>query len=853
MRHLWREARGQRRPLVFFVLCLAVGVAAVVAVAGFSEGLDRGIQREARQMLAADLSVRGRHPVPEEIHRAVDAINAAQRTEIRELITLVAAPKEGAVGSSLLVEIKALGGTYPFYGEVEFGEVLPELAGTLRPDDLGGSLGAAHHAAVAPEVLSRLGLGLGDTLRIGGEPFRIVATVLREPDRIAGAFALGPRVFVTTEGLDRTTLEQLGSRITYRTLVALPPDDTLDVESVAETLRQTLPDSLRHRVETWRQAQPALRRSLERSERYLGLAALLSLLLGGIGVAQTVRAWIAGRLNAIAVLKCLGYRPRQVLRLYLGQTVAMALVGSALGVVLGVTLQGVAAQVLRGVLPVEYLDPWQAGAMARGLLLGVGVSLLFAWPPLEAAQRTPPIRVLRRDAEPPTAGQSAQRLQWATLLLGVFALATWQAKAWFEGALFTVGLVLATAALWGASRLLLAQTQRWRAGAVGPSKLWLRQGLAALERPGSGTLGAIVALGLGVLVVLTMWLVERRLSHQLDRDVPTEAPTAFLIDIQPDQWADVRALLEEQGAEDIDSVPMVMARLTTVDGRTAEEMAEAIGREGGDANWALRREQRLTYLETLPEGNAVIDGTLWSDPNLDELSVEEEYAELLGIRLGSRLLFDIQGVELELTVTSLRRVDWGTFGINYYLIVEPGVLEDAPQSRVAAVRLPEAADQVTQDALAAGFPNVTAIRLRDVLGRVTTMLGRVGLGVRLLGLLTVFAGLAILSGAVSASASRRGREVALLKTLGMTRRQVAAAFAVEFGLVGTVAGVVGTVAGTAIAWGVTTHGMDIPWSLDLPAILVTLGMAVALSVGAGLAASGNALRQRPVETLRHME
>lgn len=878
LRHLRRESRGSRGRLVFFVACLASGVAAVTAVAGLAEALDQGIRREARTLLAADLAVRGRRPIPVEIETAIDRIAGAERTEIRETLTLVAAtlveaagdtaevsPEAASPARSLLVELKSVDGTYPFYGDLDL-----EPAATLA------QLLDERSTVVAPEVLRRLELSLGDEVRIGGETFRITGIVLKEPDRIAGRLTLGPRLFVNAAGLARAGLERLGSRVTYRTLVRLPADRQDDLDDVAEELSGFLASDGRHRIETFREAQPAMRRGLERTGRYLALAALLSLLIGGLGVAQTVRAWLAGRMDAIAVLKSLGYRPREILWLYLGQTVALGFFGSLAGVALGVAVQGGATRLLAGALPVENLDLIQPLAWGRGLLLGVGVALLSSLPPLAAARRVPPIRVLRRDTEPLPPSRPALVGAVLALLGSCLALAAWQAGSWTLGVLFTGGLVVVAAVLGLAARGLarLASRSRFR------SRLWLRQGLAALQRPGASTLSGIVALGLGVVALLGMLLVERSLSAELAKEFPRDAPTAFLIDIQPDQWAGVEGLLREQQSGRIDSVPMVMARIAAIDGRSTEELQAEIGDapdrrsnerrsnepqargrrqgEGGPRDrqgdrregWTLRREQRLTYLEQLPEDNVILEGALWHDPQLAEISVEEEFARGLGAVLGSVLTLDIQGVTLDLTVTSLRRVDWGTFGINFFLVAEPGILEDAPQTRVAAARLPEGREQQVQDALAASFPNVTMIRTREVLEKVATILDRLALGVRLLGALTVFAGLAILAGAVSAGSIRRGAEVALLKTLGMSRRQVVASFATEYALMGLVAGVIGTAGAAVLAYFVVTRGMEVPWRAEPLWLLGSVAGTMVLAVVAGLAASSGALRKRPVEVLR---
>jgi len=365
----------------------------------------------------------------------------------------------------------------------------------------------------------------------------------------------------------------------------------------------------------------------------------------------------------------------------------------------------------------------------------------------------------------------------------------------------------------------------------------------------------VVALGLGVLVLVAMLLVEKHLGATLDRDLPSNAPTAFLVDIQPDQWAGVERLLIEGGAENIDSVPVITARIASINGRDASDITAELVRErppDDDSRWALRREQRLTYLEQLPADNEIIAGQLWSDPQVAELSVESEFAADLGLKIGSSVVFDIQGVEIELRVTSLRQVDWSTFGINFFFIAEPGVLDQAPQHRVAAARIPVAADQAVQDRLAAEFSNVTLIRIREVLERIAAILRQLALGVRLLGSLTVLAGLAILAGAISAGALHRGAEVALYKTLGMTRWQVLATYATEYALIGLTAGLIGTLGGAALAWAVLRFAMQIDWTWPLAELAVAPLVITLLTITTGLAASLRALQRRPAEVLRQL-
>jgi putative ABC transport system permease protein len=357
-----------------------------------------------------------------------------------------------------------------------------------------------------------------------------------------------------------------------------------------------------------------------------------------------------------------------------------------------------------------------------------------------------------------------------------------------------------------------------------------------------------------VTVVLATQIVQGRLAEQLGADVPTSAPTAFIVDIQPDQWGALRAQLESEGAEGIESAPVVVGRLAAIDGKPLAEIADPTTRpsdwEDGRRRWALTREQRITYRADLPAGNQLVAGALWSDPDHPELSIEEDFARQLGVAVGSSLTLDVQGIPLEFRVTSIRRVEWKTFGINFFLLAEPGSLDDAPQFRLATLRLPPARELAVQDRLAAAFPNVTLINVRQILDRVSSVIARIGQAVRVLGLFTVVAGVLILAGAVGATAARRGREVAVLKTLGMTRAGVAAVFSLEYALVGLVAGTIGAASAAVLAWAVLTRGMEIAWRWPWGTLAAGGAAAVLLSVAAGLAASRGALGRSPIEVLR---
>lgn len=836
LRWALRESRGGGGRLLALTACLAIGVAAVVAVTGAVDAVEAGMDGRARDLLGADLVVSARTPLPPEFDAFLaEAAPAALRTDVVELRSMAAAPgQDDQPGVSTLVELKVVDGPFPHYGEL-----------TLDPP---GPLHAAldaERAAVAPALLAALGLAPGDEFLLGGARFTAAAQVLAEPDRLGISFTLGPRVFITQEGLERTDLLGFTSRVDHEAHLALPAGT--DVEALEERIeRELLEPGLVRRVRSGADGQPGVGRQLERVERTLGLMALLSLVLGGIGVSQVVRAWIATRTPAVAVMRCLGLRPGEILVVFLGQVLLLALLGCAVGVAAGAVVPWFLPQLMPDVVPADLVDPFQPLAWGRGLLLGLLLALVFALPPLTALWRVSPARVLRAEAAPLPAPRLVTAACVLALLAAVFLSALTLGERMDLALGFSGGLLVTAAVLMLAARALMAAVGRLPRNRVGP---WLRHGLAALARPGAGTVGAVTALGLGVFVVTAVAVVAERLGHSLATSLPENAPTAFLVDIQPDQWPELSAELEARAPGAVRSVPVAMARLASLDGVPVAELAET-GGGGGRGRWALTREQRLTWMEALGDDNRILAGELWSDPAAAEVSLEEGYAESLDVGLGSTLGFDIQGVPVEVRVTSIRSVEWRSFAINFFLVVEPGVLDDAPHVRLATVRMDEADQRAVQDLVAARMPNVTLLDVRAILQKVAELLEVLASAILALGALTVLTGLAVLAGSVAGNGLRRRREVALLKTLGVTRRGVRGLLSLEHALLGAVAGAVGSVAGLLLADGflreVAELVVDLPW-LAVPGAALGAGV---LSAICGVAACRGALREAPLASLR---
>ncbi|MGK0481820.1 MAG: putative ABC transport system permease protein [Planctomycetota bacterium] len=827
-----RESRGARGRLFFMTTCLALGVAAVTGVAALVSAVDGALNRDARSLLAADVSIESRRAFPLELEIQLDAFGVEEVANVVEMGAMISVA--GTEREPVLAELKSASPEYPI-----FGELVTDPAG-IRPGELGED-----ELIAAPELMAQMAVGVGGSLMIGGQPYRVVAELVDEPDRVDFAMTLGPRAFVSPSGLERTGLVQFGSRLKYKRQVKIGPEATaLDAARLVTQVRESVEDAPYLRFKTFDKPSPGLTRALDQIASYLGLVALLSLLLGGIGVAQVVRAWLGSRTPAIATLRSIGFRPREVFWAYFGHVLVLSLIGCVIGIAVGLS----APFVVRAFAPdlmANGAGPLQWGAALRGLVLGLGTAAVFSLPPLTAVWRVSPARVLRSEASPLPAPRAVQVLSTVALVGGVFVFALIQTREWLPAVIFTVGLGVLVLALSGAALMVSRLAVKVPRSGLG---FTLRHGVAALARPGAGVIGAAVALGLGTLVVLALGIVGSRLEEELVNGAPPDAPTVFLVDVQPDQWDGVQEIMTSEGMTNVDSTPVVMARLSAVAGTPVHELIDDERR--GRERWTLTREQRLTWADELPGGNTLVGGELWTDPDVAELSIEAGFAESLGVGLGDTVSFDVQGLPMTFTITSLREVDWASFRINFFLLVEPGVMEGAPGWRLAAGRIAPEREGALQASVVERYPNISVLRIRPLLEKIAGTLGRIALAVRLLGGFTVLVGIAILAGAVAATSLKRGGEAALLKSMGLTRRGVASLFAVEYGLLGLVAGAFGGLGALLLSWAFLRFGLQLPGLPSLASVpLAAIGTAV-LAVVAGLAASAKPLRASPIETLR---
>ncbi|PYM61234.1 MAG: hypothetical protein DMD79_13360 [Candidatus Rokuibacteriota bacterium] len=830
LRMAWRESRAAWRSFTGLVACVALGVAAIVGVGGFAESLGLTLAREGRALMGGDLEVRSVRPLEADAARAVSRLAArgAAITRVRELAAMARTP---AVGPTLLVEVKAVDDAYPLYGRLETEPPRPQRE-RLGPDE----------ALVQPVLLGRLGLQPGGVLAVGDATFRIVGTIVREPDRPAGLVTLGPRVLVSAAGLDRTGLVRFGSRVRYRTLVRLTA--SLDVATERTTLAGAIADPA-VRVVTFDDAQPGLRRLFGQVTTYLGLVGLTSLLVGGIGVAASVQTFVGTRLGTIAVLRVLGATAGTLFRTYLTQTLALGAIASLLGVLLGIGVARLLAPLLAAVLPVEVDARVTLGTASRGVLMGGLATLLCALWPLLRVRTVPALAILRLPVGGTRPG-GAGPLVATGIAAALVALVLWQAGSLKIGGVFAGAGVAALGLL---ALVAVGVRRAVRRLPRLPSLAW-RYGLANLDRPGSHALGVVVALGVGVMLLTTVAVLERALARHLDLERRPDAPTFFFIDVQPDQAeAFRRVVASADGGAAPDLVPVVRARLAAINGRPIVRARW----EGRPDDWRVTREYVLTFAAEPPPGTVVTRGRWWTAAEAaarPRVSVEDEAARALGVDVGSTLAFDVQGVRVEAEVASLRRVDWQRLSANFFVIFSPGALDDAPRTYLATARVSQAQETAVQDAVGRAFPNVTAIPIRDVLERVQGVLEKIAVAIRAVGLFVVGAGMVVMTGALASSRYRRLSESVLLRTLGAPRGLVLRAVAVEYGCLGLAAGLAGALLGEALAAVVLRLVLEIPGRLEpLPLIAATLG-AAGLAVAIGFLGTFRLLGRKPLPILR---
>lgn len=835
-----REIRAAPRRLLLLTASVAIGVAALVAIDSFTDNLRDSVRGQARALLGADLALSSRRPLTPAANAIIDSLEA-RGGEVARQTSFSGMAYVRRTSGTRLVQVAAVEAGFPFYGEIRTDPVA-----AWRTLQQGGRV------VVDPSLLTALNARVGDTLSLGEARFVITGVVTSAPNNVGIRTAFGPRVYIPARDLPATQLLGFGSRAEYEAFVRLPA--RVAPQAVAQRYRPVLAPE-RVRLRTVADDQRDMNDALSRLTGYLGLVGLIALLLGGIGVASAVVVFIRQRLDTIAVLRCLGATPGRVFRIYALEAAAMGLGGSIAGAALGVLAQRLLPGLMAGLLPVQVEPVLSPRAVALGLGTGLWVALVFAAMPLLAVRRVPPLAALRRDVEPDRRRLDPWRIAAAAALAATtVALAALQVGSWRQGAIFSAGVAVALLVLWGASWALIRAARRWLPG--GWPYVW-RQGLANLHRPSNQTVTVVLAIGFGAFLLGTLFLVQYNLLRTLRVTGGPERPNLVLFDIQPDQLQTVQQTLAAGGYRALGPVPIVPMRIQSIKGRPVRQsLADTTrgtdGDEGPRSGWALRREYRSTYRDSLVASERLVAGRWFSAGAREtQISVERDLARELGVGVGDEIVWDVQGVPLATRIASLREVDWARFEPNFFVVFAPGALEDAPQSLLTLTRVERAADRgALQRRIAERAPNVTSVDLSSLQETLERLIDRVVLAIRFMALFTLGTGTLVLVGALATSRFQRIREGALLRTLGATRAQLFRIVLSEYLSLGALAALVALALATAAAWALARFVFDGRFTLPLLPFAGLGAAVVALTVIVGLANSREVLRRPPLEVLR---
>jgi putative ABC transport system permease protein len=793
--------------LTMLLLALVLAVAALASVGFLADRLQRGLERDARSMIGADFIVRADHPVGPLFAQKADSLGLRTATTaiFPSMVSTAAQPASGEAPTRLAA-IKAVSDGYPLRGQLR---IAPAPG---APDHPAQGIPPAGTVWVDDELLGALKLHVGDTVKVGSRTFTIGAVITRELDRGFSFVNFSPRLMMRADELPSTGLITYGSRVTYRLLVA-GADPA--VASFAAFAHANVDGGKMRGValESLQDGQPQVRQTIDRAHHFLTLVSLLTALLAAVAIAMAAHRYTRRHLDGCAVLRCLGASQRTLRALFVLEFAGLGIVGGVVGVALGYAGHLVLLTWLGSLIDVALPYPGPMPAVV-GIAAGLVLLLGFALPPLLPLTHVPPVRVLRRE------WGDEGRTAWAAygvgiaLFAGLLVIAAGELKL---GAIvaggFALGLLvfagIARFALWAAARA--ARSERF--GGQTRAGVGWRYALASLERrPGASAL-QITALGIGLMCLLLIAMTRNDLVDGWRKSTPPDAPNQFLIDIQPEQRDAVAAYLRTQGIAGVALEPMVRGRLVSINGKPVNPDDY----KSEDARRLVDREFNLSYTTQLPADNLIAAGRWYGDSSEPQLSIEQGLAKTLGVHEGDALRFDVAGLEVEAPVTSVRKLDWGTFRVNFFVLMPPALLRDFPATYITSFHLSAARNAVV-DGLVARFPNVTAIDVGPVLAQIQRVLEQVIGAVQFLFLFTLAAGVLVLYAALAGTRDERMRESALLRALGASHRQVRAVQVAEFVAVGALAGVMAALGAQLIGWVLATRVFDFhlsfnPWML----------------------------------------
>lgn len=832
IRLAWRQLRRDLHAgdVRILVAALVLAVVAVTAVGFVTDRAERALTIEANRLLGGDAVVRGDAPIAGVVRKAADA-QGLQHAETVELDSMIRVG-DGSDAQLRLGELRALGAGYPLRGHyriVGTDQLERDADGVPRPGTLWMSRAGAE----------TLGAKIGDSVSIGTSKLQLTALVTQEPDASMDYFNVAPKVFLNLTDLPATGLVQEGSRVRYRLVIA---GDANAIEGFVAAAKPALARG--QRLETIGESRPEIRSALDRAGRFLGLAALVSVVLAAVAVAMAARQHSERHLSGAAVMRCLGASQRTLVGIHVGELVLLGFGASVLGVAIAFGLQWLVGDWLARNLSLSIPAAGWLPAL-QGLGVGMIVLLAFGAPPVLALRRVSAMRVLRRDLD---GGEPTAWLVALSGLAGMAALLWWKAGSATLGGLMLLGIVATLAALALLAWLLILLLRRLRSRLRGS----LRYGLANVSRRPATSIAQVSALGLGLMALLLLTFVRTNLLDRWQLSLAADAPNRFIIDVQRDQVDPVRRYIADQGLTEPILYPMIRGRLVSRNGKPAG--GAHITSDDPQARRRAEREFNLSSAATLSDDNKVVAGKFWpaNGPPTPQLSVEQRFAESLGWKLGDRIAFDIAGQSFEAPITNLRSVEWESFKPNFFVIASPGALDAYPASFITAVKVAPSQSRFTAG-LIDQFPNLSVIDVDAVLKQVRVTADQVSKVVQVVFWFSLAAGVLVLLAAISASQDERLLEGGVMRVLGGNRRQLRLAQASEFAAIGLLSGLVAAVAASILSGLVATRVFDLPWEANwtLAAIGGAIGMLAALV--AGLFATRRVLDAPPSVTLRELQ
>lgn len=832
----WRDSRKNRSRLFLFISSIILGIAALVAIYSFGHNLNKDIDKQAATLIGADLAIYSNRPVTEKAQLLLDSLKGLKAvvSEERSFASMILFPKNEG---SRLVQVRALNGEFPYYGELE---TTPATAGRTFRD--------RQEALVDKTLMLQFSAQVGDSVKVGKVTFKIAGILNKAPGQTGFSSTVAPAVFIPLRYLEATGLSQKGSRINYNFYYRFP--QTVKVEQLAKKIDPEL-ETEELNYDTILSKKEDTGRSFADLTQFLALVGFIALLLGCIGVASAVHIYVKEKLNAIAVLRCLGVSSKQAFLIFLVQIAGIGFIGSVLGAALGTLIQQVLPTVFKDFLPIEITSNFSWLAILQGVFLGVLISILFALLPLISIRNISPLNTLRISFESPSILKD--KLKWGVyglILLFIFGFARLQLDTWLETIYFTLGILASFLILYGIAVLLVWLVRRFFPSSW--SYLW-RQGLSNLFRPNNQTVILVVAIGLGTAFIGILFMVQGMLIDRVTLSSGKNQPNMILFDIQSAQKNAVADLTRKAGLPVIQEVPVVTMRLVEINGHTAADAKNDSTLKLSSRSFS--REFRVTYRDSLTSSEKITDGK-WigqvkSAQDTALISIEKGYAERMPVKIGDKLLFNVQGLLIPTVVGSFREVDWNRIQTNFLVVFPNGVIDDAPQFNVLVTRVPDnQASAAYQQKVVRQFPNVSVIDLALILSVLDAILDKIGFVIRFMGAFSIITGLVVLIASVMISKYQRIQESVLLRTMGASRKQILAITALEYFFLGAIAALTGLVLALAGSWALAEFSFKAPFKPDFFLLLLLFIVITAVTVLIGLFNSRGILNRPPLEILR---